>query len=155
MTMVDDRPSEAGRRRPTIPNILLVEDNPLDARSTIRAVRKLELAESVEVVTDGQAALDHLRQTSAGPDAVGLVLLDLNLPGKDGHDVLAEMRADPDLQVVPVVVLTSSIEPTDIDTAYRRGANAYVSKPTELDGWLRTIDSIREFWLRLAILPGH
>jgi CheY-like chemotaxis protein len=155
MTMVEDERhgvATAGRDPVTI---LLVEDNPLDARSTIRAARKLELVESVEVVTDGQAALDRLRVPSTGPATVGLVLLDLNLPGKDGHDVLTEIRSDPLLQTLPVVVLTSSTERADVDGAYRRGANAYVTKPTGLDGWIGVMDGIRDFWLRLALLPGR
>lgn len=152
--MVDDRLGAARppRRRPI--NILLVEDNPLDARSTLRAARKLELAESMEVVTHGQAALDRLRDHRSEADRVGLVLLDLNLPGKDGHDLLSEIRADPALQSLPVVILTTSSERADVDGAYRRGANAYVTKPTGLDGWLRVMATIREFWLRLAVLPG-
>ncbi len=136
-------------------NILLVEDNPLDARATIRAARKLELAEQVEVVTDGQAALDRLRQSGIDGDRFGLVLLDLNLPGKDGHDVLREIRADDVLRTTPVVVLTSSVEPSDVDRAYRWGANAYVGKPADLDGWLQVITTIREFWLSLAVLPDR
>lgn len=151
MTMVADRSSDATARTPT--TILLVEDNPLDARATIRAARKLELADRVEVVTDGQAALDRLRASHAEGDPFGLVLLDLNLPGKDGHDVLREIRADADLGVTPVVILTSSVERVDVDGAYRTGANAYVSKPTGLDGWLETMTTIREFWLSLAVLP--
>lgn len=154
MTMLDDRPGiiSPPRRRPV--NILLVEDNPLDARSTLRAARKLELAESMEVVTHGQAALDHLRAHVSDAERVGLVLLDLNLPGKDGHDILDEIRSDPALQSLPVVVLTTSSDRADVDSAYRRGANAYVTKPTGLDGWLRVMASIRDFWLRLAVLPG-
>ncbi len=134
-------------------NVLLVEDNPLDARSTLRAARKLELADRVDVVSDGQAALDRLRQARADGVPVGLLLLDLNLPGKDGHDVLRELRADPDLQTTPVVILTSSVEQADVNGAYQQGANAYVNKPTGLDGWLEAMATIREFWLSLAILP--
>ncbi|MEM9561697.1 MAG: response regulator [Actinomycetota bacterium] len=136
-------------------NVLLVEDNPLDARSTLRAARKLELADRVDVVADGQAALDRLREAHADGEPVGLLLLDLNLPGKDGHDVLRELRADPDLQTTPVVILTSSVEQSDVNGAYQHGANAYVNKPTGLDGWLEAMATIREFWLSLAILPGR
>lgn len=155
MTVVDDRDAATDAKRWASVAILLVEDNPLDARSTVRAARKLHVDELVEVVTDGQAALDHLRATRARGEPVGLVLLDLNLPGKDGHDVLAEIRADADLQATPVVILTSSLEPDDVDGAYQRGANAYVPKPTSLDGWLRAMATIREFWLSVAVLPGR
>ena len=155
MTMVDERSSGMTGARSAPVNILLVEDNPLDARSTIRAARKLELGHSVEVVTNGQAALDRLRLDRAAGDPFGLVLLDLNLPGKDGHDVLAEIRADTEIQTTPVVILTSSVERADVDAAYRRGANAYLNKPTGLDGWLQVVTAIREFWLSLALLPGR
>lgn len=153
--MVDERSSGMTGPRSAPVNILLVEDNPLDARSTIRAANKLELGHSVEVVTNGQAALDRLRRDRAAGDPFGLVLLDLNLPGKDGHDVLAEIRADAEIQTTPVVILTSSVERADVDAAYRRGANAYVTKPTGLDGWLQVVAAIREFWLSLALLPGR
>lgn len=152
--MIEQRQRTAGPLLERPVHILLVEDNPLDARATLRAARKLELAETLEVVTNGQAALDRLRSAVSGPNRVGLVLLDLNLPGKDGHDVLSEIRADPGLRSVPVVVLTSSSERSDVDGAYREGANAYLTKPTGLDGWLQVMASIREFWLRLAVLPG-
>ena len=153
MTMVDDRKLDADTGRWASVSILLVEDNPLDARSTIRAARKLNVGELVEVVTDGQAALDRLRR-GLHDDPIGLVLLDLNLPGKDGHDVLAEIRADRDLCTTPVVILTSSLDTADVQGAYQGGANAYVGKPTGLDGWLQAMATIREFWLSLAVLPG-
>lgn len=133
-------------------SILLVEDNPLDARATFNAARKLEMAGNIQVVSDGQAALDLLR-TDRGRSAPGLVLLDLNLPGKDGHDVLAEIRADPVIGATPVVMLTTSADEADVLLAYRRGANAYITKPTGLDGWLRVISTINEFWLSVVRLP--
>lgn len=153
MGMVEQRGSRTDDQRWAAVRILLVEDNPLDARSTLRAARKVHVAEMVEVVTDGQAALDQMRASRADGQPIGLVLLDLNLPGKDGHDVLAEIRSDPDLATTPVVVLTSSLEAADVDGAYREGANAYVTKPTGLDGWLEAMTTIREFWLSLAVLP--
>ena len=154
MTMVDELGSGTGSAEWAEVTILLVEDNPLDARSTIRAARKLGVDRLVEVVTDGQAALERLRVDRAEREPVGLVLLDLNLPGKDGHDVLAEIRSDDALCAIPVVVLTSSHEEVDVRAAYQRGANAYVTKPTQLGDWLRAVATIREFWLSLAVLPG-
>jgi two-component system response regulator len=135
--------------------ILLVEDNPLDARATFNAAQKLEMARNIEVVADGQAALDLLRADRAPGRHLGLVLLDLNLPGKNGHEVLAEIRSDPELKATPVVVLTTSTNEDDIFRAYSRGANAYVTKPTGLDGWLRVLATINDFWLSVAQLPAR
>lgn len=155
MTMVDDRPADEPAAPGPLPSvgILLVEDNPLDARAAVRAARKLQFAASVLVVTDGQAALDHLRAEPVDRIRIGLVLLDLNLPGKDGHDVLSEIRADPALRTTPVVILTTSSDEADIEGAYRLGANAYVTKPAHIDDWIRVVSTIREFWLSVAILP--
>ena len=151
--MVDERPTENRAEEST--SILLVEDNPLDVRSTIRAARKLELAHSVEVVTDGQAALDHLRQTQTGPAPVGLVLLDLNLPGTDGREVLEEIKANPDLKSIPVVVLTTSGALRDIEDCYEVGANSYVKKPVDSDAFLTTIRSLKKYWIDTSSLPSR
>lgn len=135
--------------------ILLVEDNPLDVRSTLKAAERVQLQPGLEVVTDGQTAIDRLRADGDGDQPrIGLVLLDLNLPGKDGNDVLAEIRASPALATLPVVVLSSSTAAADVVNAYRLGANAYVRKPSDLDDWQRTLTIISEFWLSLAELPG-
>ncbi len=133
--------------------ILLVEDNPLDARATFNAAKKLDMAGNIDVVTDGDAALAYLRRDRRIGPAPGLVLLDLNLPGRDGHDVLAEIRSDPELQTTPVVVLSTSTDDGDVVLAYRRGANAYIAKPDGLDGWLEVISTINEFWLSAVRLP--
>ncbi len=133
--------------------VLLVEDNPLDAKATIRAARKLAVRQPIEVVTDGQQALDRLRASRPDTSPIGLVLLDLSLPGKDGHDILTEIRGDEVLCTTPVVILTSSTEPGDVNDAYRRGCNAYVTKPNGLDEWQQAMATIRDFWLSLAVLP--
>lgn len=130
--------------------ILLVEDNPLDARATIRAAEKLKIANDIEHVTDGDAALAFLRTATPKPD---LVLLDLNLPGKDGHDVLAEMQKEHELRRIPVVVLTSSADDNDILNSYDLGANAFVTKPVDLDGWREVVGKIEGFWFSLVRLP--
>lgn len=135
--------------------ILLVEDNSLDARATFNAARKLAMADHIEVVTDGQAALDYLRSDPLKAPRPALVLLDLNLPGKDGHAVLAEMQADSELRSIPVVVLTTSADHTDVARAYRHGANAYITKPTELGGWTEVIAAINDFWFSIARLPSE
>lgn len=130
--------------------VLLVEDNPLDARATIRAAQKLKIANQIDHVTDGEAALEYLGTTSSKPD---LVLLDLNLPGKDGHDVLAEMRASDELRRIPVVILTTSEDDADILSSYDLGANAFVTKPVTLEGWLEVASRIEGFWFTLVKLP--
>lgn len=135
-------------------DVLLVEDNPLDTRATFNAARKLNMAGSISVVADGQAALDYLRSNGELGPMPGLILLDLNLPGKDGHDVLGEIRTDPALRSIPVVILTSSSDDADIQQAYTRGANAYITKPSDLDGWLDAVSAINDFWLSLAKLPS-
>lgn len=149
-----DRDREVGGTAGT-GGILLVEDNPLDARATLNAAQKLEMSRNIEVVADGQAALDLLRTNRPAAEHPRLVLLDLNLPGKDGHEVLAEIRADPELRATPVVVLTTSTNEDDIFRAYSRGANAYVMKPAGLDSWLHVLATINEFWLSVARLPGR
>lgn len=134
-------------------DILLVEDNPLDTKATFSAARKLHMAGEIRVVASGQDALDHLRSSDASSRA-GIVLLDLNLPGKDGHDVLREIRSDPVLKSIPVVVLTGSSDSKDIQSAYSLGANAYVTKPSDMDGWLTVISTINDFWLTVVQLPN-
>lgn len=144
--------SPLGPAAPPPVGVLLVEDNPLDARAALDAAGKLSLANTIEQVSDGAAALEYLR---AGPWTLdpGLVLLDLHLPGLDGHDVLAAIRADPVLSPTPVLVLTTSDDAGDIALAYRRGANAFITKPVGLDGWLHVLSTIRDFWLSVARLP--
>lgn len=143
--------SGAGQSIPV--DILLVEDNPLDTRATFNAAQKLNMAGTITVVPNGQAALDYLRGNGSEGPRPGLILLDLNLPGKDGHDVLAEVRADPILQTIPVVILTTSDDDSDVRRAYDGGANAFVTKPGDLDGWLNVISTINDFWLSVARLP--
>ncbi len=128
--------------------ILLVEDNPVDVRMVLRATRDTSLADHVSVATDGQMALQHLRRQNGSAHAArpDLVLLDLNLPGISGLDVLTEMKADSELQDIPVVVLTSSALEEDIQETYRRQAAAFVTKPLGLDGFNKLINAIENFW---------
>lgn len=134
-------------------HILLVEDNPIDARATIKAAAKLKIANVIDHVDSGEAALEYLqRDRSVGPRP-DLVLLDLNLPGKDGKDVLSEMKAHPELCTIPVVVLTTSDDEADILGAYSLGANAYVTKPVGLAGWIEVTSRIESFWFELVKLP--
>lgn len=133
--------------------VLLVEDNELDVRATIRAAEQLRVANRIDVVSDGTAALAHLRRSRDDGNRPHLVLLDLDLPGIDGRQVLAEMKADPGLRRIPVVVLTTSAADADVLSAYDLGASAYVAKPVGLSGWTTVATSIESFWFALAKLP--
>ena len=135
--------------------ILLVEDNPGDARLTLEAFKEAKVINNLTVVNDGAEALCYLRRQGVYADAVvpDLVLLDLNLPKVDGRQVLAEIKADESLMRIPVVVLTTSASQDDISRAYGSHANCYITKPVDLDQFLRVVQSIESFWLSLVKLP--
>ena len=135
--------------------ILLVEDNPGDVRLTAEALKEGKVRNNMHVVGDGEKALAYLRREGGYEDAVrpDLVLLDLNLPRKDGREVLADMKADDDLKRIPVVVLTTSKAEEDILKTYDLHANCYITKPVDLDQFLRVVQSIESFWLSLVRLP--
>jgi len=135
--------------------VLLVEDNPADARLTEEAFGDGKIPSRLHVVQDGAEAMTYLHrqgtyQNVPRPD---VVLLDLNLPKKDGREVLAEMKTHPDLKRIPVVVLTTSEAEQDVLKSYDLHANCYVPKPGDLERYLAAIRSIREFWLSTAKLP--
>ncbi len=131
--------------------VLLVEDNPIDARATLKALGNLHTPYLVDVVHDGDAAIDYLAgESGRRPD---LVLLDLNLPGRDGLDVLARVKKDPGLRRIPVIVLTTSSNDADVRGAYDLGANALINKPIDLAGWKHVVATIEAFWFSLARLP--
>lgn len=138
-------------------DVLLVEDNPGDARLTREAFREGHVQVTLHVVTDGIEALDFLHQRRAHDDAPrpDIVLLDINLPRLNGDEVLEEMRADPDLDSVPVVVLTSSSAEEDVERLYDRHANAYLTKPIDPDEFIETVRTLEEFWLSIVRLPGE
>lgn len=129
--------------------ILLVEDLSADAILFREALRDAGLADDLTVVQDGRRALETLRQERA-PD---LLLLDLNLPGKSGHEVLDEIRRDPDFATLPIVIVTTSNSPKDVDFAYAHHANAYVRKPNGFIALTGVARAIRDFWERSATLP--
>jgi CheY-like chemotaxis protein len=134
--------------------ILLVEDNPGDVRLTQEAFRHGRLANELIVCGDGVAALALLRERQAkNEQQPGLILLDLNLPGRGGLEVLAEIKADADLRLIPVVILTSSGAERDVLQSYERNANAYVTKPIDIDEFLAAIRSLGDFWLAVVQLP--
>ena len=141
------------KTRPT--NILLIEDNPGDVRLTQEAFREGALHVKLDVVMDGVEALRYLRQDPTYPnaDTPDLILLDLNLPKKDGREVLQEIKSDPQLKRIPVVILTTSNAEQDILKAYNLHVNCYINKPVDFDRFFEIIKRIEEFWLSTAILP--
>jgi two-component system, chemotaxis family, response regulator Rcp1 len=135
--------------------ILLVEDNPADVRLTKEAFREGKILNNLVVARDGVEALDVLngRGKFAGVPRPDLILLDLNLPRKDGREVLAEIKSDPSLMRIPVVVLTTSRAESDILKTYNLHANCYVVKPVDLDQFISVVKSIDNFWLAAVTLP--
>ncbi len=137
--------------------ILMVEDSPADARLTIEALKEAKVRNRMHIVTDGVEALAFLRCQGrhTGAPRPDLILLDLNLPKKDGREVLKEVKEDPDLKRIPVVVLTTSRAEEDILKSYNLHANCYVTKPVELGQFLSVVKSIDEFWLSIVSLPPN
>jgi two-component system, chemotaxis family, response regulator Rcp1 len=135
--------------------ILLVEDSPSDAALTRAALQEGRIANRLSVVCDGEEAMQYLRREGRYSQATrpDLILLDLNLPRKDGREVLAEVKDDPDLQIIPVIVLTTSAAEADVLRAYRLHANSYVTKPVGLEDFLDAIRGIEDFWLAIVRLP--
>ena len=138
-------------------DILLVEDNPGDIDLAREALELNKLYNSLHVVKDGIAAMDFLRKTgkynkSPRPD---LIILDLNLPKKDGRQVLAEIKEDENLKRIPVVILTSSRAEEDVLKTYNMHANCYITKPIDLHQFLRVVQSIESFWLSMVVLPPN
>ena len=135
--------------------ILLVEDNPGDVELTREALHDTKVHMRLSVVPDGVEALAFLRRqgTYAAAPRPDLVLLDLNLPRKDGRGVLAEVKQDPSLKQIPIVILTSSQAEQDILRAYELQANCYVTKPVDLDQFITIVRSIEQFWFTIVKLP--
>ena len=137
--------------------ILLVEDNPGDVILTEEALRDDKLKVTLNVVNDGEEAMDVLNRRGAHPNAPrpDLILLDLNLPKKDGREVLAEIKNDPLLKSIPVVILTTYQAEEDILKAYALNANCYVQKPIDLDQFIKVVKNIESFWFTVVKLPEH
>jgi two-component system, chemotaxis family, response regulator Rcp1 len=136
--------------------ILLVEDSLADARLTKRALLKSRVASNLHVVRDGVEAMAFVQRREPFADAPrpDLILLDLNLPRKDGRAVLSELKSDERLRTIPVVVLTTSVAPDDIETCYQLHANCFLVKPVDLEAYTSTILAIEDFWLTRAKLPS-
>jgi chemotaxis family two-component system response regulator Rcp1 len=135
--------------------VLLVEDNPGDIRLTQEAFRENKMLNSLSVVKDGVEAMEFLRQEEQYIDALrpDLILLDLNLPKKDGREVLAEIKSDPSLKCIPVVILTTSDADEDILKSYELHANCYIKKPVDLEQFINVVRSIENFWVAVVKLP--
>lgn len=138
--------------------ILLVEDNPADVKITQRAVREGKLPVDMVIARDGEEALDYLLQRGVHADGTHwrpakLVLLDINLPRMSGLEVLRHLRATPQVQAVPIVVLTTSRRVEDIQLMYAAGANTYIEKPRDFHRFVEVLRTIYTYWLDLALLP--
>lgn len=143
-----------GNNRPI--EILLVEDNPGDARLTKEALKEGKVNNNLHIVRDGVEAMEFLRRANGYAKAPrpDLVLLDLNLPRKDGREVLAEMKEDPKLQLIPVIVLTTSEAEQDVVRTYELRANCYIPKPVDFDKFIQIVRTIEDFWLTIVRLPS-
>ena len=137
--------------------ILLVEDNPGDIRLTLEALKDIKVLNHVSVAKDGVEAMAFLHRQGEYRDAVrpDLILLDLNLPKKDGWEVLVEVKGDGELRRIPVVVLTTSETEQDIVRTYDLHANSYITKPVDLEQFMRVVRLIEEFWLTIVKLPSN
>lgn len=138
-------------------NILLVEDNPADVRLTQEAFKETTIPNHLYIARDGAEALAFLAQTGKYMDVPrpDMILLDLNLPKKDGREVLALIKNDSEYKRIPVVILTTSKEEEDISHTYEHHANCYITKPADLDEFLNVVKSIETFWLSVVQLPQY
>jgi two-component system, chemotaxis family, response regulator Rcp1 len=137
--------------------ILMVEDNDGDVFLTIEALKSAKIANRVNVVHDGVEAIEFLRRQGkfAAAPRPDLILLDLNLPRKDGRQLLGEIKEDPELRAIPVVVLTSSNAEKDVVVSYDLHANCYIVKPVDFNGLMEVVASIETFWLAVVKLPSR
>ena len=138
-------------------SILLIEDNPDDVELTLHAIKKNNIANPVEVLRDGQEALDYLFYKGKYSDSThplpGLILLDLKLPKVDGVEILRNIKTDRELKLIPVIVLTSSKEDRDVTKSYNLGLNSYIRKPIDFDQFVETVKHIGFYWLLLNEFP--
>lgn len=139
-------------------SILLVEDSPEDFEVTMRSLRLAGLNNPITHCTDGDDALDYLFRRGAYQDPdpsfpPGIILLDLNIPGTDGREVLEELKKDPALKLIPVVVLTTSADARDVQDCYARGANSYIQKPLDFEGFIKAMTRLRDYWFEVVIIP--
>ena len=136
-------------------DILLVEDNPADARLVVEVFKYFKIKNVIHIVEDGVEAINFLNNKGKYADSPrpDIILLDLNLPRKDGREVLKEIKEDAELKLIPVVILTTSRDEDDIFKTYSNHANCYVTKPVDFDQFINVVKSIEDFWLTMAKLP--
>lgn len=141
---------------PNLIQILLVEDSPEDIELTLEALEGSKLANALEIVNDGVEALAYLRKQGkyASSPRPSLILLDLNMPKKDGRAVLEEIKNDDTLKDIPVVILTTSKDEEDIARAYRSHANCYITKPVDIEQFQKVVLAIEQFWFAIVELPA-
>lgn len=140
--------------------ILLVEDNPADQQLTIRAFKQGKINTHIHLANDGQEAMDYLLNQGKFTSKVDnprpdLILLDINMPRKDGKQVLKEIRSNPTIKMIPVVMLTTSDQEKDILDSYNLGVNAYISKPVRINDFIDVVKKLEEFWFTLSLLPPN
>jgi two-component system, chemotaxis family, response regulator Rcp1 len=143
--------------RSALIEVLLVEDSPGDVRLTREALKDAKMHISLKVVSDGTEAMAYLKREGNHAEAPrpDLILLDLNLPKKDGRDVLKEIKESDAFKSIPVVILTTSASPVDVARSYKLHANCYITKPVDLRGFIKVVQSIDNFWLSVVKLPTH
>jgi len=139
-----------------IARILLVEDNPGDVELIREALESCEISSQLQVVRDGLAATDYLSRSGPFADATPphIILLDLNLPRKDGRQFLSEVKRHPTWRLIPIIVWTTSTDEADVAQAYTNGANSYFSKPSDLDSYMQTLNQIVRYWFAAATLTS-
>ncbi len=140
-------------------SILLADDDEDDRMLAIDALREAKLANDIATVTDGEELMDYLKRRGEYSDPSssprpGLILLDLNMPKKDGREALDEIKADPELRRIPIVVLTTSEAEEDILRTYELGVNSFITKPVSFDGLVQIMRTLRSYWLEIVRLPG-
>ena len=135
--------------------ILLVEDNPVDVMVTRKALSAGRVCNNLHVAEDGEEAMDFLNKSGkySSVPSPELILLDLNLPKKDGREVLAEIKSDPTLRRIPVIILTTSESREDIWHSYELQANCYITKPVDMDQFTKALECLGEFWFTIVRLP--
>jgi CheY-like chemotaxis protein len=140
---------------PDLIQILLVEDSLADIELTLEALEEAKFVNEVHTARDGADALDYLHRRAGHEGAArpDLIILDLNLPKRSGHEVLADLKADPDLRRIPVAVLTTSAAEGDVVSSYDLGANCYLTKPVDVAQFLKVVQSIEDFWFGVVRLP--
>jgi CheY-like chemotaxis protein len=139
-------------------DLLIVEDSPEDYEATVRVLRRSGLRNAIYRCADGEDALDFLYHRGRYTDAAssprpGIILLDLNMPGTDGREVLEAVKGDKSLRRIPVVVLTTSGDDRDVRMCYDRGANSYIQKPVDLEGFVRAVTMMKDYWFEITVLP--